>query len=137
MGGIKENGINFLDENITSFHKPSYRIKKGAVQKVGIIDCTGSPFLLKNKKNRLFLQNESYHTITSERTIFKENDTTQRSLPLEIKEEKGAARKACPPPFQPYNNKQSQVIFDIQELIPDHHVARVVDEMMESIPRWR
>lgn len=70
-------------------------------------------------------------------SIPKDNYTTQMSLPLEVKEQKVSVRKSCPPSFQPYNNKQSQIIFDIQELIPDHHVARVVDEMIESIPDER
>lgn len=33
----------------------------------------------------------------------------------------------------PYNNRQVQVIFDIEELIPSHHVARLVYEMVEAI----
>ncbi|KZM56161.1 hypothetical protein A3Q35_19465, partial [Aeribacillus pallidus] len=31
-------------------------------------------------------------------------------------------------------NRQVQMIYDIESLIPEHHVARVVDEMVEAIP---
>ncbi|PLS15824.1 hypothetical protein CVD28_20135 [Bacillus sp. M6-12] len=63
-----------------------------------------------------------------------ENYTMQTSLTLEVKEENMVSQKQYSPTFKPYNNHQVQVIFDIQEMIPSHHVARVVDEMMESIP---
>ncbi|WP_205414182.1 transposase, partial [Serratia marcescens] len=36
--------------------------------------------------------------------------------------------------FQPYTNRQSMMILDIESYIPEHHVARLVDEMIESIP---
>ena len=36
--------------------------------------------------------------------------------------------------FQPYTNRQSMMILDIESLIPEHHMARLVDEMVESIP---
>lgn len=36
--------------------------------------------------------------------------------------------------FKPYNNRQAFAIFDVEELIPANHVARVVDEMIETIP---
>ena len=36
--------------------------------------------------------------------------------------------------FKPYDNRQTQIIFDIEALIPEHHVARVVDEMIEAVP---
>lgn len=38
------------------------------------------------------------------------------------------------PVFKPYNNRQSFAIFDVEELIPEHHVARVIDEMIELLP---
>ncbi|WP_162139923.1 transposase [Bacillus methanolicus] len=63
-----------------------------------------------------------------------ENYNTQLTLPLEVKEENIASKKQVTPTFKPYNNRQVQVIFDIQELIPEHHVARVIDEMVEAIP---
>ncbi|NME98340.1 transposase [Aneurinibacillus aneurinilyticus] len=70
-------------------------------------------------------------------SIPKDNYTTQISLPLGVKEEKVTTRKSYPPSFQPYNNKQNQIVFDIQELIPENHVACVIDEMIESIPDER
>ena len=36
--------------------------------------------------------------------------------------------------FQPYNNKQTMMILDIEMFVPENHVARFVDEMVESIP---
>ncbi|MGG1664664.1 transposase, partial [Brevibacillus sp. NRS-1366] len=60
--------------------------------------------------------------------------TTQTILPLEVKEESIVSKKKFAPTFKPYNNRQVQVIFDIEELIPLHHVARVIDEMVEAIP---
>ena len=35
--------------------------------------------------------------------------------------------------FIPYDNQQTTVIFDIQDLIPAYHVARVIDQVIESI----
>jgi transposase len=43
-------------------------------------------------------------------------------------------KRQIAPTFKPYNNHQSSAIFDVQDLIPEHHVARVVDEMVEAIP---
>ncbi|USK68404.1 IS1182 family transposase [Peribacillus asahii] len=61
-------------------------------------------------------------------------NTEQTSLPLAIQEETVVSReRKLTPTFIPYNNQQSTVIFDIQELIPPHHVARVIDQMIESI----
>nr|WP_245934824.1 transposase [Anoxybacillus vitaminiphilus] len=63
-----------------------------------------------------------------------EHYNTQLALPLEVKEENVASKRQVTPTFKPYDNRQVQVIFDIQELIPEHHVARVVDEMVEAVP---
>ncbi|RFU66336.1 transposase [Peribacillus saganii] len=43
-------------------------------------------------------------------------------------------REHIAPIFQPYNNHQVQVIFEINELLPSHHAASLIDEMVESIP---
>lgn len=59
---------------------------------------------------------------------------TQMTFPLEVKEETSVSKGKLTPTFKPYNNHQSFFIYDLQELIPEHHVARVVDEMVESIP---
>lgn len=36
--------------------------------------------------------------------------------------------------FQPYDNRQTMMILDLEMYIPENHVARFVDEMVESIP---
>lgn len=36
-----------------------------------------------------------------------------------------------PPTFKPYDNRQIQVIYDIEGLLPENHPARVVDEMVD------
>ncbi|WP_144463767.1 IS1182 family transposase, partial [Siminovitchia fortis] len=59
---------------------------------------------------------------------------TQMSLPLEVKGEALVTKIHSAPKFKPYNNRQSFAILDVEGLIPDHHVARVIDEMIESIP---
>jgi len=66
-------------------------------------------------------------------TTTNEYYNTQTTLPLEVIEETHVSKRQLAPTFKPYNNHQSQFIFDIQELIPEHHIARVVDEMVESI----
>ncbi|MED0745479.1 hypothetical protein P4S80_06100 [Aeribacillus composti] len=60
--------------------------------------------------------------------------TTETALPLDGKEEKTPAKRNLAPTFKPYDNRQVQMIYDIESLIPEHHVARVVDEMVEAIP---
>ena len=58
---------------------------------------------------------------------------TQSTLSLAV-EETPVSKRQLAPTFIPYDNRQSTVIFDIQGLIPKHHVARVVDQMVEAIP---
>ena len=62
-----------------------------------------------------------------------EHFNTQMTLPLVVKEETPVSKNKFTPTFKPYNNYQSFFIYDLQELIPEHHVARVVDEMVEAI----
>src|SRR5690606_8193504 len=50
----------------------------------------------------------------------------------DVKKEKTSKRKLAPT-FKPYNNRQVQVIYDIEALIPENHPARIVDEMVESV----
>ncbi|MGE7122533.1 transposase, partial [Peribacillus sp. NPDC046944] len=58
----------------------------------------------------------------------------QTILPLTIQEETTVPQKRnSTPTFIPYDNQQTTVIFDIQDLIPVHHVARVIDQMIESV----
>ncbi|WP_191567234.1 hypothetical protein [Metabacillus idriensis] len=66
-------------------------------------------------------------------TITTENYNTQSTLPLEVNEDSSSSKRTLAPTFKPYNNHQIQMIFDIEELIPEHHVARVIDEMVEAI----
>ena len=62
------------------------------------------------------------------------NDNYNIELPLSIEEtEVNVSKRQLSPTFKPYNNLQSFVIFDIQDLIPEHHIAHVVDEMVEAI----
>jgi transposase len=42
--------------------------------------------------------------------------------------------RKLPPTFKSYDNRQFQMIDDLESLIPEHHEARVVDEMVEAIP---
>jgi transposase len=66
--------------------------------------------------------------------ITDQNYITQTTLTLEVQEEYFASKRQSSPTFKSYNNRQAQVIFDIEELIPVNHVARVIDEMIEAIP---
>ncbi|MDE3839063.1 hypothetical protein C0966_06720 [Bacillus methanolicus] len=68
----------------------------------------------------------------SNQMLTKENYNTQLTL-LPETEEKKTSKRQLAPTFKPYNNRQIQVIFDIESLIPEHHVARVVDEMEKAI----
>ncbi|MBO8178842.1 MAG: IS1182 family transposase, partial [Bacillus sp. (in: Bacteria)] len=69
----------------------------------------------------------------SNQMITTENYNTQLTLLPETEEKKPSKRQLAPT-FKPYDNRQIQVIFDIEALIPEHHVARVVDEMVEAVP---
>jgi hypothetical protein len=76
-----------------------------------------------------------------ERTVFVRNlsttdeqYTTQLTLPLEAIETIAISKRTLAPTFKPYDNKQVQMILDLEMYIPAHHVARVIDEMVEAIP---
>jgi len=66
----------------------------------------------------------------------QENYSTQMELSLEgieeidVKKDKEIKKLV----FQPYSNRQVISILDIEMFIPENHVARLVDEMVESIP---
>ena len=62
-----------------------------------------------------------------------EQYTMQMTLPLGDMEEKEASKRKLAPTFKSYDNKQVQMILDLEVFIPDHHVARVIDEMIEAI----
>ncbi len=68
--------------------------------------------------------------------ITTENYNTQMTLlpVLEGNEmEKKNNKRQLSPTFKPYNNRQIQAIFDLESFIPAHHVARVIDEMVEAV----
>ncbi|TCS77393.1 transposase, partial [Tepidibacillus fermentans] len=69
----------------------------------------------------------------SNQMITTENYNTQLTFLPEVEEIKTSKRQLAPT-FKPYDNRQIQIIYDIELLIPEHHVARVVDEMIEAIP---
>lgn len=65
--------------------------------------------------------------------ITNQNYNTQMTLLPEIEEKKTPKRQLAPT-LQRYDNRQIQVIYDLEACIPEHHVARVVDEMVEAVP---
>lgn len=68
------------------------------------------------------------------KTTNKNYNTEQTSLPLQLSEETTVSKTSnYLPTFIPYNNKQGISLFDIQDNIPDKHVSRVIDEMIELI----
>ena len=84
------------------------------------------------KKGRFFMSNQKITTKddTIQMTLFPEVKETK--LEKEKKQEETSKRRLAPT-FKPYNNRQIQVIYDIESLISENHEARVVDEMVESI----
>lgn len=67
-------------------------------------------------------------------TTTTEQYTMQQTLPLGDVEEKAVSKRNLAPTFKDYDNKQAQMILDLEIYIPAHHVARVIDEMIEAIP---
>lgn len=67
-------------------------------------------------------------------TTTQEQYSMQQAFQLEGIEEKGAVKRKLDPTFKPYDNKQVQMILDLEMVIPPHHVARVIDDMIEAIP---
>ncbi len=57
----------------------------------------------------------------------------QLTLPLGAEKERLVSKRNLAPTFKPYDNKQAQMILDLEMYIPTHHVARVIDEMIEAI----
>ncbi|SEI75953.1 transposase, IS4 family [Bhargavaea ginsengi] len=60
--------------------------------------------------------------------------TTFSGMEKEIQEKAARPKRQLAPVFKPYNNRQSFAIFDVEAQIPEHHVARVIDEMIELLP---
>jgi transposase len=78
------------------------------------------------KKGRFFLRNL---TTTTEQYIMPS------TLPLgDLEENHVPAKRKLAPTFKCYDNKQAQMILDVEMYIPNHHVARIIDEMIEAIP---
>ncbi|SDG50222.1 hypothetical protein SAMN04488542_1501, partial [Fontibacillus panacisegetis] len=63
-------------------------------------------------------------------TTTTEQYTMQTTLPLGNLEEKAVSKRSLTPTFKAYDNKQIHMILDLEMFIPDHHVARVIDEMI-------
>ncbi|MGN1401802.1 MAG: hypothetical protein ACI4XL_09895 [Bacillus sp. (in: firmicutes)] len=73
------------------------------------------------------------NTISNGRFFYTNYTTEQVELPLSIQEETpNSPNKYAKPTFIPYDNHQATMIFDIQELIPEQHVSRVIDQMIEE-----
>jgi len=68
--------------------------------------------------------------------ITNENYNIQMTF-LPETEEKKTPKRQLAPTFKPYDNRQIQMIMDIEALIPEDHVARIVDEMVEAVPDER
>jgi transposase len=64
------------------------------------------------------------------------NYSTQMEMALEGIQERNVTKEKQQKKlvFQPYSNKQMMIILDLEMYIPENHVARLVDEMVESIP---
>ncbi|MFH5186941.1 transposase [Paenibacillus sp. TAB 01] len=67
-------------------------------------------------------------------TTITEQYTMQMTLPLGDLEERVISKRTLAPTFKAYDNKQMNMILDVEALIPVHHVARVIDEMIEAVP---
>src|SRR5690554_1458833 len=69
---------------------------------------------------------------TIQMTLFPDVNETKLEHEKEEKKAETSKRKLAPT-FKPYDNRQIQVIYDIEGLIPENHPARVVDEMVECV----
>ena len=65
--------------------------------------------------------------------MYTNHTTEQISFAMDVKET-FVSPKEKKRVFQDYNNRQMMMILDIEQTIPKHHIARAVDEMVESIP---
>ena len=61
------------------------------------------------------------------------NTIEQLTLSIDIEETSVPSRKKKLT-FQPYSNRQIMMIPDLESVIPEHHIARIIDEFVESIP---
>ena len=65
--------------------------------------------------------------------MYPNHTTEQISLTIDVKETSVSAKEKKRV-FQPYTNRQMMMILDLEQFIPAHHIARAVDEMVESMP---
>ena len=65
--------------------------------------------------------------------MYTNNTTSQLTFSIDIEETSVPSRKKKLT-FQPYTNRQMMMIPDLECLIPEHHIARIIDEFIESIP---
>ena len=65
--------------------------------------------------------------------MYQNYTTEQLTISIEAAEKpvKQQAKKLV---FKPYSNRQNMMILSLEEMIPEHHIARLVDEMVESVP---
>ena len=81
------------------------------------------------------ITNENYNMQPSFFPEYEEEKLeVQKVDKQEIEKQKEPNPRQLAPTFKPYDNRQIQMIYDIESLIPEHHEARVVDEMVEAIP---
>ncbi|MEE1130034.1 MAG: IS1182 family transposase, partial [Caryophanon sp.] len=65
--------------------------------------------------------------------MYTHDNTNQFTLPIEV-DERIVPTKEKRRVFQSYDNRQLMMILDIEQYIPETHLARAVNEMVESIP---
>ena len=65
--------------------------------------------------------------------MYTNNTTSQLTFSIDIEETSVSSRKKKLT-FQPYTNQQIMMIPDLESFIPAHHIARIIDEFVESIP---
>lgn len=81
------------------------------------------------------ITNENYNTQLSLFPEYIEEKQEDQKVEIQASErQKNPNPRQLAPTFKPYDNRQVQMIYDIESLIPEHHEARVIDEMVESIP---
>ena len=102
---------------------PHYFFSKKLHKKI-VISCKIVSNQTNNLERTIFMSNQMITT---------ENYNTQMTF-LPETEEKKTPKRQLAPTFKPYDNRQIQVIYDIEALIPENHPARVVDEMVEAVP---
>ena len=65
--------------------------------------------------------------------MYTNNTIKQLTFSIDIEETSVPSRKKKLT-FQPYTNQQIMMIPDLEAFIPEHHIVRIIDEFVESIP---